>query len=633
MKKITTLMVMLMGCVFSALAQTVANTATAVSDLKSGYYMLMVKSDDGITDDHGNYAYNTSDGYVSYEDQGSSTNFLGKTLTSADEFSYVFYVDIAQDGKLSIRAWKDKNLWWKDCGTATYRTKTPWNQTQFPTSSSKASFDASEVGTYGCYLQVNGSVWSGGFFGGSAISTKYNVVCNDANQMGYAQTASANNKAQFKFYAVINVPDPDQVVSFTYNYTDGEHSKSVAKSMQLIGYDFPEANDIDFLVGSKPAGKITADDKDKTFTIPCTEYLPFQTSTDANPIYYYLENVQGEGTRLYANGSSLAFRTAEQAANVNDVRNDLWYVTGNVFDGFQFHNVATSNVAYSALEMSHSTALSFSSVFNSCAVWDLFKFGNNWGLCAHTGTEYYEFGFVTAHYLNDSNKKNYSWKLEGNSVTFKGIDFTNDAFAFRLVPATFTYPMYAVSDGNTYNTFAAPFAVALADDEAEVKMFKGQVDHTGKELVLTQVDAVPANAGVMLMGEHSQADQVTFKVVADAENLEDNDLVGTTVEVAAAELADKLILGVSDETGEVGFFSANASVASLDANHAYLNKTNAAMQTLSVRLAGQTTGIGHVSLTPVGQADAPIYDLTGRRVNLTVKGQLYIQNGRKFIAQ
>ena len=46
---------------------------------------------------------------------------------------------------------------------------------------------------------------------------------------------------------------------------------------------------------------------------------------------------------------------------------------------------------------------------------------------------------------------------------------------------------------------------------------------------------------------------------------------------------------------------------------------------------GNATGINGVE-TGV-KSEAPIYDLSGRRVVKTVKGGLYIQNGRKFIAQ
>ena len=33
------------------------------------------------------------------------------------------------------------------------------------------------------------------------------------------------------------------------------------------------------------------------------------------------------------------------------------------------------------------------------------------------------------------------------------------------------------------------------------------------------------------------------------------------------------------------------------------------------------------------KADAPIYDLSGRRVLNTIKGGIYIQNGKKFIVK
>lgn len=632
MKKITTIMVMLMGCVFSALAQTVASTPTAASDIVSGYYMLMVKSDDDKTDANGNYAYNTLDAYVSYDAKGSTTDFLGKTLTSTDEFAYVFYVEKQSDGKISLRAWKDKEHWWKGYSTASNLNRTPWNEAKekFPTSSTAAHFEITNS-----YLVAKGTYWEPKGFGGfqgSAKDKDYYVVCNDNQQMGYDEE-TASGKAQFRFYAVSNVPDPDDVISFTYNYTDGEHSKSVAKNLLLIGYDFPEANDIDFLVGAKPEGKISAEDNGKTFTILCHEELPFQTSTDAAPVYYYLENVQG--TRLYANGSSLAFRTAEQAANVNDVRNDLWYVTGNVFDGFKLRNVNSGTEAQSEAMMSHVTKLTLSATSYS-STWDLFKSGEQFGVCAHPGTSYYDGWFRT---IDESVKKNYSWSLDDNAngIGFQAYEATNAAFSFRLVPATFTFPMYSGGDGNIYNTFAAPFAVALADDENAVKMYKGAVNTAEKELVLSGVDAVPANTGVMLMGVNSQNQNVTFQVIADAEApaaLDGNELMGTTVELAAADLADKLILGISDETQEVGFFSINDNVATLTANHAYLNKTNSTVQTLSVRLAGQATGIGQISVgSSKVNTQTPVYDLTGRRVNYTVKGQLYIQNGRKFIAQ
>lgn len=86
-------------------------------------------------------------------------------------------------------------------------------------------------------------------------------------------------------------------------------------------------------------------------------------STDETPVYYYLENVQG--TRLYNNNGSLAFRAAAQADELNNVRNDLFYVKGNAFDGYQFTSVGAGNNLHSAAVMSSVTSLSFQ--------WSLFK--------------------------------------------------------------------------------------------------------------------------------------------------------------------------------------------------------------------------------------------------------------------
>ena len=47
---------------------------------------------------------------------------------------------------------------------------------------------------------------------------------------------------------------------------------------------------------------------------------------------------------------------------------------------------------------------------------------------------------------------------------------------------------------------------------------------------------------------------------------------------------------------------------------------------------GGVTGIENV-MVEAAHANAPIYDLTGRRVMKAVKGGLYIQSGKKFIAQ
>lgn len=451
------------------------------------------------------------------------------------------------------------------------------------------------------------------------VKTTDYVVLKDNQRLGYWD-ATAPADALFQIYAVEDVPEADQIVTYTYNYTLNGMSKtkSPQSMMGVIGHPYHELDVTlpDYVVAKKPSGRIKAEDNGQSIEIVCTETLPFKTSTDDAPVYYYLENVMDAGTRLYGNGG-LKYRAAENASAVNDVRNDLWYVTGNAFDGLQFHSVGTGDVAKSYAALSTSTSLTADSyLLGYNDMWFVYRISDStFGIRAYSGF----------------NGKYLFWYMEKSKTNVKFEEAgTSDAFAFRMVEPTFTFPMYNGGDGNVYNTFAAPFDVALADDN--VKMYKGSVNTAKHELTLSQVDAAPATAGVMLLGENSSANEVTLKAVSGVAALEGNSLVGITSELS--DLTGKLILGISDQTDAVGFFTAGSSVASLQANHAYLPWADSQVKGISMRIEGEATSIGKIE---GGQTNASgngaIYDLMGRRVLRTEKGGFYIQNGRKFIVK
>ena len=440
-------------------------------------------------------------------------------------------------------------------------------------------------------------------------------MLNDNQQVGYKDDSSSAD-AQFQFYAVSNVPE--DVVTFTYNYTfEGVSRKKSGSRMGVIGRDFPAPNDVlpDYVVANKPSRKVAAEDNGQSIEIVCTENFPFQTSTDNAPVYYYLENVMDAGTRLYGNGD-LKYRAAENASAVNDVRNDLWYVTGNAFDGLQFHSVGTGHVAKTNLTITASNLCWLTANGSgSKDEWFVYRISDS------------TFGIHAYSIVGED----FAWNMEDDKDNVRfGHPDKSDAFAFRMVEPTFTFPMYNGGDGNVYNTFAAPFDVALADDN--VKMYKGSVNTAGHELTLSQVDAAPAKAGVMLLGENSSANEVTLKAVSGVAALEGNSLVGITSELN--DLTGKLILGISDQTGAVGFFTAGSSVASLQANHAYLPWADSQVKGISMRIEGEATSIGKIEGGQTNASDnGAIYDLMGRRVLRTEKGGFYIQNGRKFIVK
>ena len=143
---------------------------------------------------------------------------------------------------------------------------------------------------------------------------------------------------------------------------------------------------------------------------------------------------------------------------------------------------------------------------------------------------------------------------------------------------------------------------------------------------MNAVTAVPANQGIILSGESASDDQVVLNVIASADAI-DNDLLGTTSEISTEGI---LSLGRANGTGRVGFF--RSTNATLKANRAYLKVDNETIQSLAMNFGGTTTGITNVVKNDVAP-NAPIYDLSGHRVFTTVKGNIYLQQGRKFIAQ
>ena len=436
MKKVVFLLMMLVGCMGGVQAQKVASTPTGPSDIKDGYYVLLAKTGEGTkTDEAGAFVYyNSSDNKIYYDAKGATANLLGKTVESVDEFKYFFHVEKNSDGMVKICAW-NTNTYWQSVSKAASGRPHPGRVDQITQASDGASFTLKATDGKWCTLSFPGTYIS---WVGRKDCMDY-VVLNDNQQVGYFDGSSSAD-AQFQFYAVSDVPEDG--VTFTYNYTFEGISKIKSGSrMGVIGRDFPAPNDVlpDYVVANKPSRKVAAEDNGQSIEIVCTETFPFQTSTDNAPVYYYLENVMDAGTRLYGNGG-LKYRAAENASAVNDVRNDLWYVTGNAFDGLQFHSVGTGDVAKSYAALSTSTSLTAGSgLLGYNDMWFVYRISDStFGIRAYSGF----------------NRKYLAWHMEDSKskVTF-GEPGKSDAFAFRMVEPTFTFPMYNGGDGNVYNTY------------------------------------------------------------------------------------------------------------------------------------------------------------------------------------
>lgn len=630
-KKLATLVAMLACCVFGALAQRVATTP--VTDVQTGVYMLRMKSD-RIPGTDGAWVY-----YKDSHAYGESDNTALKVVTenplSEDHYNYLWRVVRKDDGKITIQSFTANTYWAKAKGgqpSLGLKDNNKWVPNDFPMSETENAFTLEQNGNSGYKLKTYSTRT---YYSGFSISQKSEekevyVVdnvdmsnsdkANAPHNIGYQQTSATRSDITFEFYEVTQFPEK---VSFTYNYLYDGESKKTEKFDVYTYKPYPAITVPDFIKANAPEGEIKPEDNGTTINIECTPDLPFTLSTDANRVYYYL--VAGAGTEgrtmLYANGKDLKLRAEAQADNLTAMRNDLWYVTGNPYDGLKFHNVGSGTTAMSYLALSDQTKLWLTnSLGGGLDKWKVYRISDK------------AFGLYNYNnWLTGSG--NVAWKLNGSEVSFEKIDAnapnTSDAFAFQAIEATYVLPLHdSEADDAAFATTCAPFNFAIVGDD--VKAYAGKLSADGKELDMKEIEGnVPANQGVILKAA-MVVSKVTVKVVNTADAI-DNDLKGTNDEMT--DLSQVYVFGRDKVTHHVGFYNASGDAA-LPANRAYLNKpAQEAVNAVAMNFGdGMVTNI-NTAISAQSADNAPIYDLSGRRVQRTVKGSLYIKGGRKFMAQ
>lgn len=593
-KKFTSVLLLLVSCVMSALAQQVASTPTTWSKLTTGNYLVLVKS--SKTSDAGNFMYRGSDDCAYVDKKSMGTDLIGSTLNT-DQQKYIWKVT-KSGNTVTLMSLE----------SSTYIKETGKNKDKATMGKDAQSYTVSDKGE-----SVGLSYSYEGVLGWGKYTTYLTTNGDGTNSDAYIGTSTANaNAAQFVFYKT------EEPTELTYNYVYEGTVRYSCKVKVYEGQAYPETTISESSLPTyvsfgqtHPQGTFNKATSETTFNFDLNVNLPFTTSTDEAPVYYYLVNGTDTRNRVYANGSSLAIRTDGQAEQLNDVRGDLWYVKGNPFDGFQFSSVGSGHLAKSYLTVSDLTELVISG--GSTSTWYLYRIDDE------------AFGI----YASGWNRVNVAWKYKGNNkIGFeKNLSTTDATKTFRLTPATITMPLnYSEADNKTFATTCLPYAVEVAEGQDNIKAYAAKLNEEKTELQMNAVTAVPANQGIILSGESASDDQVVLNVIASADAI-DNDLLGTTSEISTEGI---LSLGRANGTGSVGFF--RSTNATLKANRAYLKVDNETIQSLAMNFGGTTTGITNAIKNEV-TPNAPIYDLSGRRVFTTVKGNIYLQQGRKFIAQ
>lgn len=615
-KKITALLTMLVCFVSLAWSQQVASTPT--TELTTGFYVIKTMSDK--TNNGDAYVYgDTNNKQVRSTNKSDAFPALeGTTLTNKD--SYIWEVTANADGSIQIKNKSygyyfgefEQNSWSFISSNSytikqSFNVKTAQSLVSLPSTKNEGWFMLRSTDLQSMYNPTN-----------KKKENHYIYVCaNSKTELSYwfydelTAADNASNTAKFQFYKVeYDVPMP---VSVTYNYLMGGNVKKSVTIGCMTKGEFPDPTELPAYVSVvKPKGIVKDKDNNKTFNLDCIINLPFKTSDDSKKHYYYFQNSNDTQTRLFANGGSLNFRKDSQAENLNNVNGDLWYVTGNPFDGYKFHNVGANKTATSNLILSTSSLCHLN-------------------LGAATGNEKWYLQQITnnefAIYANGC-----TWHYNNGSVNFKGNDtqtvLTDAAYAFTLTAATITLPLnYSEADDARFATTCLPYAVEVADAKGTVETFAGKLNSEKTELTMVKVNAVPANQGIIIKGASSDK-SVVLNVIDAAETI-DNDLQGNTQELT--DLTGVYSFGRANGDGKVGFF--RSTNPTLRANRAFVKIDNSASQSIAMNFNGTVSSIESVNTNNATMSNAPVYDLTGRHVMKMVKGNLYIQNGKKFIAQ
>lgn len=205
----------------------------------------------------------------------------------------------------------------------------------------------------------------------------------------------------------------------------------------------------------------------------------------------------------------------------------------------------------------------------------------------------------------------------------KGTDWSTEWYFEPAEFAGHAVTFTASNDGQNYATVNLPYAAILPTG---VTAYKGTV--AGNEVTLTAYkqagEVLPANTPVLLTAN----DATSYNFAPAAYQAAEETGFQGTLAAAAVTANNAYILAKKGE--EVKFYLLNSESNTVNANKAYIVVSGGKAQALSFNF-GTTTGI-HAA-TADAATDAPVFDLSGRRVVKVVKGGLYIQNGKKFIVK
>lgn len=233
-------------------------------------------------------------------------------------------------------------------------------------------------------------------------------------------------------------------------------------------------------------------------------------------------------------------------------------------------------------------------------------------------------GSVEGFVLRDGNNGRMNLESKGGIDKWEGQEGYYTQVTWAIDPATEIEVALNTLGSKSYATTYLPFGVFAVKD---AKAYSAATPANG-QTVMTEVTSFAKENGILLVSDNAAAKAVL--TIGDMEGAASSSaLQGTLLAKDITDAQTKyLVFGKNKATGtEVGFFE--PTTTTIPANRAFFMDTTGSSIALNF---GNVTAINNVATDNVN-ANAPIFDLSGRRVVKAVKGGLYIQNGKKYIVK
>lgn len=589
MKKVFTLFLLLL-CVATGWAGV---DPTPTTDIESGTYIIKAFSD---KNQNGGYVF-LNNSNATADANTNTKNFEGHVTPLIDTYkTYLWTVTKNTDGSITITSYSD--------ATKSFPAN-PSNKQAFTLGNTAGSYTLQSAGdSYpNCFYLKIGShfVYANGSSGQN-------------NNLGYWDKSGTPAVKACFYKATI-----DESVSVTYNYTHNGKTIKTVTGQWGGGFPYPNLEIPDYVTSTLPEG--TVPNEDVTKDVPVTwDDMPFKE----DQWYFVKLGCVGDASDGYLYDKNDNATRIDMGVTKKDLSttNYLWKFEGDPFNGYTLTSANGHKLVTPTVSGDGGTTFAYAASnapTNGFDTWVAYK---------PTSTDITNNnGFFLAV------KDHAAWKLNSRNVTSnqKALSFWTggaDKGSAIFVDATLPEITLNTLNNKNYATYYLPFAAKAPEG---VTAYAGTINNGNVQLTEYANGVIPANKGVVLVSDTKTT--ATF-TLADASDVTEqaNDLTGmlTETELNSVKNSDQVRI-FSKKDNVAGFYKPNSSITTLAANKAYIMApTNISALVLNFA-GGEVTGINQATINAT-EANAPIYDLTGRRVAKAVKG-IYVKNGKKFIVK